>query len=725
MGGESTKGGSGRLWSLTYSRREVLRAALGAMIAPVVRPRGLEIRWQMAGVPAGRPNRVFLPIMDHCTSGVSSRWVPIPDVNLTEIPIGNASFGIARIEPDGPVVASDWKTFTLTYQVGERGFPVGARLEVRFPVMSTGAVFWSDVQVDDPLGAGYLVISSSNPEARFTVLLAERQRELHRLVFELSSGELRPGDVIYLTYGDTACGGKGVHVPEWGAPHSQRFFFLVDLKGSGEPVRLSSSPALSLIGGEPERLEVCASATARSGEPFRITVRAVDQCGNLVTSYRGLIRFAASHPGVSLPSAYRFTEEDQGAHTFTAVAKEPGVITITVTDQERSLQVESNPIGVDWLPGMYIYFGDLHVHTQLHRHDDVSDGTDLDYLYWYARDIVGLDFVAPTNHDKFLTDQEWRLTQRKAAKHNRPGRFVSFLAYEWTSSNASTWGRSNWGHRNVIYLQDDAPLFRCVDPGTDTLDGLFAALSDYDAIVIPHHPTDQIHPMNWEHHNPDFERLVEIYQVRGPQEKAPPGQAGSYASHPHPLSVQAALARGYRMGFTASTDNHWGQPSTSFRNGGKRDQRYDRPGIVAVIAPELTREALFRALQARRTYGTTLARLLVDFRMDGHFMGEEYETTSPPTAVIRVAGTAPIARIILVRDNEEIEIFARGKSQRIRSRGEYPQVYLPLVERVRGDHTVEVRWVDPDYRGEHFYYVRVEQEDGEMAWTSPIWVKGY
>jgi len=144
-----------------------------------------------------------------------------------------------------------------------------------------------------------------------------------------------------------------------------------------------------------------------------------------------------------------------------------------------------------------------------------------------------------------------------------------------------------------------------------------------------------------------------------------------------------------------------------------------------VIAPELTREALFRALQARRTYGTTLARLLVDFRMDGHFMGEEYETTSPPTAVIRVAGTAPIARIILVRDNEEIEIFARGKSQRIRSRGEYPQVYLPLVERVRGDHTVEVRWVDPDYRGEHFYYVRVEQEDGEMAWTSPIWVMGY
>jgi hypothetical protein len=24
--------------------------------------------------------------------------------------------------------------------------------------------------------------------------------------------------------------------------------------------------------------------------------------------------------------------------------------------------------------------------------------------------------------------------------------------------------------------------------------------------------------------------------------------------------------------------------------------------------------------------------------------------------------------------------------------------------------------------GEHYYYVRVEQEDGNVAWSSPIWV---
>jgi hypothetical protein len=24
--------------------------------------------------------------------------------------------------------------------------------------------------------------------------------------------------------------------------------------------------------------------------------------------------------------------------------------------------------------------------------------------------------------------------------------------------------------------------------------------------------------------------------------------------------------------------------------------------------------------------------------------------------------------------------------------------------------------------GEHWYYVRIEQSDGELAWSSPIWV---
>ncbi|MBL7067410.1 MAG: hypothetical protein ISS29_06075 [Candidatus Marinimicrobia bacterium] len=35
---------------------------------------------------------------------------------------------------------------------------------------------------------------------------------------------------------------------------------------------------------------------------------------------------------------------------------------------------------------------------------------------------------------------------------------------------------------------------------------------------------------------------------------------------------------------------------------------------------------------------------------------------------------------------------------------------------------VKCTYVDNDLQpGKHWYYVRVVQEDGEMAWTSPIW----
>jgi len=35
-----------------------------------------------------------------------------------------------------------------------------------------------------------------------------------------------------------------------------------------------------------------------------------------------------------------------------------------------------------------------------------------------------------------------------------------------------------------------------------------------------------------------------------------------------------------------------------------------------------------------------------------------------------------------------------------------------------------MEYLDQDVApGEHYYYVRVEQENGQLAWASPIWLK--
>ena len=59
----------------------------------------------------------------------------------------------------------------------------------------------------------------------------------------------------------------------------------------------------------------------------------VDAYGNVVTGYRGTIRFRSSDPAAKLPTNYTFTAADHGVHTFTGlVLRKKGKQTITVTD---------------------------------------------------------------------------------------------------------------------------------------------------------------------------------------------------------------------------------------------------------------------------------------------------------------------------------------------------------------------------------------------------------
>jgi hypothetical protein len=81
-------------------------------------------------------------------------------------------------------------------------------------------------------------------------------------------------------------------------------------------------------------------------------------------------------------------------------------------------------------------------------------------------------------------------------------------------------------------------------------------------------------------------------------------------------------------------------------------------------------------------------------------MGDEFETADRPTLDIRVEGTGPIAKVHVIRDDE------------------YVYSMEPKKQTVRFQYTD----MEPE-QGTSFYYVRVEQEDGNLAWASPVWIK--
>jgi hypothetical protein len=358
-----------------------------------------------------------------------------------------------------------------------------------------------------------------------------------------------------------------------------------------------------------------------------------------------------------------------------------------------------------------LYFGDIH------RHSAVSDGMGQPEEHFRAaRDIGRLDFYALTDHARLTLDptanraymtelvgprgttegatldnltnileihtvhpEEWEALKRIVRRYYEPRHFVTFLAYEWSCPR--------YGDHNVYYREDDGDLIL-----PDALPDLYAALEDLPALIIPHHTGYAVgrRGKSWNHHHPRLERLVEVFSHHGSSECT--------ENNPYPLrnigmgenvagsSVRDALMRGYYLGLTGGGDAH--SPDQAFV-------------LTGVYAPELTRDAIFDALWARRTFATTGSRIRLYFAMDDQLMGSIYSTDTPPTIQIGISGTAPLDWVEVIRNGEVMKRWAEIEGD---------QVAFTHVDR------------DTPIRPDNFYYLRVRQRDGAMAWSSPIWV---
>ncbi len=352
-----------------------------------------------------------------------------------------------------------------------------------------------------------------------------------------------------------------------------------------------------------------------------------------------------------------------------------------------------------------LYFGEIHAHTGVNSD---GEGT-LDEAYRFARDVANVDFYAQTDHDDAMTRPEhWEMRKEAANRYNAPGVFPTLLAYEYTSFL--------YGHRNVYFRDDDAPLFSTIQPVSEVYRHdlyrherhpreLYAFLDAIDqrAVVVPHHPCVGDHPFNWNTSDPRYDRLVEIFSGWGNHETGT-GPLRGHGSDKHAqLTVAAALARGLRLGFVASSDSHDGYPGAAQ---GKLQPWWSNKyspvgsGRAVVLARERTRAAIWDALHARRCYATTGDEIELDFRVDGRLMGTEF--TAPAGAgrkiSVRVKGPGRVRVIHVIRNGRVLE----------RAWCDEPEEAMEFEDRTPS--------------GEDCYYARVTMEDGEMAWSSPVWV---
>src|SRR5205807_1619139 len=103
--------------------------------------------------------------------------------------------------------------------------------------------------------------------------------------------------------------------------------------------------------------------------------------------------------------------------------------------------------------------------------------------------------------------------------------------------------------------------------------------------------------------------------------------------------------KGYRLGFQSSSD-HW---STHI-------------SYCIALAERHDREAILDAMKKRHCYGAT-DNILLDVRSGSHLMGDEFKTGDAPVLQMAVAGTGPIAQIVILKDSEVAATIEPGKPE--------------------------------------------------------------
>jgi len=366
-----------------------------------------------------------------------------------------------------------------------------------------------------------------------------------------------------------------------------------------------------------------------------------------------------------------------------------------------------------------LYWGDFHRHTDISNCRTPTDGCIVEQ-FRYAYDVAKLDLLGTSDHTdigKPYDPYEWWCSQKLADVFFAPGFFTSMYVYEREQ-------RWPWGHRNVIFPERGGPivyinrgLYKSMpwhatlpasDGGAEILpQELWKILRAHGRpVTIISHTGATGMGTDWDGYDKidnAVENLVEIYQgarvsyegVSTPQPTVgfPKGKKLEEDAHGSVKIgtgfgnfdkgvYQNALRNGYKLGVFANSDHI----STHTTFGGVYTESFTRHGIVD-------------ALNARRTIAAT-DKIFMEFRCNGHLLGEVFDTAEKPTMTVKVRGTAPLRAVTVLRNETTIRRFTPKETS------EFDVTFTDAVP----------------LAGENRYYVRVEQIDGNMGWTSPVWV---
>ncbi|MFH1999479.1 MAG: DUF3604 domain-containing protein [Planctomycetota bacterium] len=468
-------------------------------------------------------------------------------------------------------------------------------------------------------------------------------------------------------------------------------------------------------------------------ERIHLKIAALDNRSQAVESYTGVVSLSSNAAFHDLPAAVTFAATDKGTKTIEVTPAVPGFIRVQAVDGDKS--GESNPCVCTVDPVEEgIFWGDYHKHT-FHCDGHLEPAEN----YAYARKFAFLDWCAISSHDMLPAPERgahsWATLHAKTEAAHAPGEMVTFQAYEWSHNNpfSATDAR---GHKVILFLNPDhllplIPYTYKADPASEdcmpptTLMQRLVERAGEDVIVIPHHLPlfkwwvfPEVDPLQMGGPLPEMQRgevdalqpVAEVFsRVHGNYEsfelmdwiKSPT----TFGAPIRDTFWQDSLKQGVRTGAVCGGDNH------SFPLGHPWGT-----GLTAVVTSDFSREGIFRAIQQRRTYGTSGPRVFISFTI---------RTGGRGTEALKIGAIAPFPQTYPILDVMMASPLPIDLVEVVRVSPGMAEV--AHAHMANGELACIFQWEDPAPAPLTWvcYYLRVHMnDDTEGAWTSPIWFEG-
>jgi len=492
------------------------------------------------------------------------------------------------------------------------------------------------------------------------------------------------------------------------------FHLFIDPKGKSD----YKEPELFQIdvkGNALKTLRIITPSLVMKNKRFDVIVRFEDIFGNLTNNAPEGTLIDLSYEHLRENLNWKLFVPETGFITLPNLYfNEPGVYKIQLRNLQNLENFLSPPIKCLSDTEINLFWGLLHGESE--RYDILEN---MESALRYFRDDKALHYYASSCFDseEETSADTWKSLSAQVSELNEDDRFTSLLGFLWQGEPKTE------GLRHFIYTKDSKPIFRRKDSKTNSLKKIYKTFPAKEMISIPCFTMGKNCPYDFEDFNPEFERVVEIYNAWGSSEctakegnlRPIKGKGKNHVGEDASGSIQEALKKGCRFGFVAGGLDDRG----IFEGFYDSDQVQYSPGLTAILAKAHSRASLMEALQQRSCYATTGARIIIGFHIANASMGAELNNKTKPGLDFNrhvsgyVIGTDKLKEISIIRNGSVIHTF---KPNEYKLDFTYDDT-APLSQVV-----IKQKEEKPSFA---YYYLRILQEDGHIAWSSPIWVDYY